>query len=133
MFYSARTETTHKSWKVAAEKNFFSSLYFIHATCFDESFLFHVILEDIIIYKFWSLFWHFFNHHIVAFFVRSLLKEVPILLCLHNNSAALILKFQKSIKSKIENMENTVWKQYQNLKKIVQTLRETCGNTMGNS
>ena len=39
-----RNETTHKPSKVAAAKNFFSSVYVIDTNCF-KCFLFHVITE----------------------------------------------------------------------------------------
>ena len=45
-FYSVWIETTHKPSKIAATKNFFSSVYvidFIDKNCFDECFLFHLI------------------------------------------------------------------------------------------
>ena len=42
-FYSVLKETTRKHLKRAAPKSFFSSVYFIDVTCFDECFLFHVI------------------------------------------------------------------------------------------
>ena len=44
-FYSVRIKTTHKPSKEVAAKNFFSSVYVIGATCFDEFFLSHVIIE----------------------------------------------------------------------------------------
>ena len=37
-FYSVRIKTTHKPSKEVAAKNFFSSVYVIGATCFDEFF-----------------------------------------------------------------------------------------------
>ena len=39
-YYSVRIETTHKPSKLAAVKNFFSSVYVVDATCFDECFLY---------------------------------------------------------------------------------------------
>ena len=41
--YSLRKGKTHKPSKVAAAENFFSSVYVIDITCFDEYFIFHVI------------------------------------------------------------------------------------------
>ena len=48
-------------------------------------------------YKSLSLLWYFFNHNIVAFFETSVLKEIRILRYLHNNRAALIPKFPKTL------------------------------------
>ena len=42
IFYGASKERTHKPSKVAAAKNFFSSVYVIDTTCFVKYFLFHV-------------------------------------------------------------------------------------------
>ena len=41
--YTSSLLICQKSSKVAAGKNFFSIVYVIDATCFDEYFLFHVI------------------------------------------------------------------------------------------
>ena len=77
----------------------FSSVYVIDATCFDECFLFRVVLEGIIFDKSWSLLWNSLNRHIVAFFEASILKEVRILRilsppCSANNGEVLIPKFK---------------------------------------
>ena len=42
-FYSVWIEMTHKPSEVAAAKMFFSGVYVIDATCFNECVLFHVI------------------------------------------------------------------------------------------
>ena len=44
-FFLLWKQTSHKTLKVADEKNFFSSVYVIDTACFDECFLFHVIIE----------------------------------------------------------------------------------------
>ena len=41
-FQFVSKERTHKPFKAAASKTFFSSVYIIGRTCFDECFLFHV-------------------------------------------------------------------------------------------
>ena len=52
-FYGIWKETARKPSKVAASKNFFSSVYVADTTCFDECFLFDVITERYdILYKF---------------------------------------------------------------------------------
>ena len=61
--------------------------------CFDECFLFYVILEDIISHKDWSLFWEFSNRYVVAFFgdVLECFKRSPYFIrYLHYNSTLLI-------------------------------------------
>ena len=45
--------TTHKPWKEATAKKFFSSIYVLDATCFDKCFLSHVTSERR--YFFWKL------------------------------------------------------------------------------
>ena len=45
-FYSLSKETTHKPLKVAATKNFSSSVHVVDTTCFDECFLSHLITES---------------------------------------------------------------------------------------
>ena len=44
-FYPVQIEMTHKASKEAAAKNFFSSVYVIDVTSFDECFLSHVMNE----------------------------------------------------------------------------------------
>ena len=52
-FCSLGKERTHKPSKVAAAKTFFSSVYVIDTTCFDECFFFHVITRrHYFLYKF---------------------------------------------------------------------------------
>ena len=51
----------HKPLNLAAAKNFFSSMYVIGTTCFNECFLFHVINFIITLIL-------FFNHHAIGFF-----------------------------------------------------------------
>ena len=93
-FYSVSKETTHKTSKVAATKNFSSSVYVVDTTCFDECFLFHLITGVIVFCKSLSLLWDSSSRHIVAFFETSVLRKVRILCYLNSNSAVLISKFQ---------------------------------------
>ena len=66
-------------------------MYVIDGTCFDECFLFHVIIGRRSFYsKSLSLLLDFFNLHIVIFFETNVLKEVRVLRYLHNNDAVLI-------------------------------------------
>ena len=51
-------------------------MYVEDTTCFDECFLFHVVTERDFLQK---LVGDSFNRHIVAFFEKSVLKEVCIL------------------------------------------------------
>ena len=69
VFRSVWDETTHKISKVATSKSFFSSVYVIGLTFFDD-FLFHVITEG-------QCF--LYNSNVVAYFEISVLKEVRIL------------------------------------------------------
>ena len=84
---------THKPSKEAAAKDSYSSVYVIGATCFNEYFLSHVTSGNVIFSKSLSGLRDFFNRHIAVFFETSLLKEVRILDCLHNNNMVLISKF----------------------------------------
>ena len=65
--------------KVASAKTLFFSVYVIGQTCYDDWFLFHVIIARHCFPKSLSLLWDSFNHHVVAFFEASILKEVCIL------------------------------------------------------
>ena len=64
-------------------------MYVVDATCFDECFLFRVVLEDIIFDKSSSL---PLNRHIVAFFEASVLKEVRILLIYLHRAVLITVK-----------------------------------------
>ena len=81
-------------------KIFFSSLYAIDATCFNECFLFHVITGRRYFFQKFVVTVRFFQRHIVVFFGTSVLKKVRILRYLHNNSAVLILMLMLSSKNK---------------------------------
>ena len=52
VFYFVWKETSHKPLKVATAETFFPSVYTIGTACFHECFLFHVITERHILYKF---------------------------------------------------------------------------------
>ena len=86
-FYPVRIKMTHKSSKVVAARNWFSSAHVIEdATCFGEFFSLNVITGS---HHFFIKVCHgfkiFFNHHIAAFFETSALKEVRILRCVIHN------------------------------------------------
>ena len=76
-------------------------MYVIDATYFDERFLFHVITGRRYFSKSLLLPWDFLNRHIVAFFEKSVLKEVRILRYFHNKCTVLILMLMLSSKIKI--------------------------------
>ena len=96
--YSPQNEWSHKHSKVAAVKNFLPSMHAIDITCFDECSL---SLCDHWKTMFFVKVYHypkdFSNHHIVAFFEISVLKEVCLLHYLHNNITTLISKFQNQL------------------------------------
>ena len=77
--YVVWQETTHKPLQVPAAKTFFSSVYVIRTTCFDECFLFYVITgRNYFSWKI-NINLNFFKHHVAAFFEASVLEEVNIL------------------------------------------------------
>ena len=57
-------------------------------------------MEDII-FQIYRCSEGFSNHHVAAFFERSVLKEVRMLRYLHNNSTMLIPKFKNKIKLQV--------------------------------
>ena len=85
---------THKSSNVAAATNFFSSMYGIGMTCFDEYFLFSDDWKALFFIKIYRYSEGFSNPHVITFFERNVLKEVNILWLLHNNSTMLLPKFK---------------------------------------
>ena len=92
--YSFSKEKTRKTSNVAAVKNFFSSVYAVGTTCFDEGFIPYDKWKIFFFIKVYCYLKVFLNTHIVTFFEASILKELSILRFLHNNSAMLIPKFQ---------------------------------------
>ena len=97
-YYSVRTETTHKPSNVIAAKTFFSSVYVIDATCFDECFLFHVVTgrhyfwqKFVVTYRFfqppyWCFLWNRFFERSPYFTYYTTLRA--------NNGEVLVPKFQ---------------------------------------
>ena len=67
-----KKETSDQPSKAAVARYFFSSVYVIGKTCFDEWFLFDIIIG---VYKNLSLSANFCNCQIAAFFKRNVLKE----------------------------------------------------------
>ena len=61
------------------QKNFFTSVYVITTTCFDECFFSIWYLKDIFLMKVYRYHDIFFNLHVLVFFETSVLKEVSIL------------------------------------------------------
>ena len=95
-FHFVSKETTQKPPKIAAAKNFSSSVNIIDTTCFNECFFISFDnWKSFFFYKSLSLLREFFSRHIVAFFEPSVLKEIRFLRYLQNISAVLIRKVQK--------------------------------------
>ena len=88
IFHSVWKETSHKPSKVAAAKNFFSSVYVIGTACFSECFLLpNDNWKTLFFVQIHSYPEGFCKHHVVAFFETSVLKEVRIYVhYLHNNT-----------------------------------------------
>ena len=69
-------ETTHKPLKMAAEKSFFSSVYVIGTTCFDECFVFYMITSLFLkVYQYSEI----FLNVMLLLCLKPVLKEVRIL------------------------------------------------------
>ena len=79
VFFCLEMQKDSQTFKSCSCKKFFPSVYVIGATCFNECFLLHVIIETPHFYKSLLLPCGFFNRHVVAFFAVSALKEVCIL------------------------------------------------------
>ena len=79
-FYSTWIETSHKPSKVAAAKDFLPNVYVIGTACFDECFLFHVIIgRHYFSYKFIVTRRFFASIMLLRFLEKNYLKEVRIL------------------------------------------------------
>ena len=82
--------------KCSSWKNFFSTVYIICKLGLMNIFIPFDNWKTLFLIKVYCYPIGFFNHHVLAFFETSVLKAVRILHYLRNNSAILILKFQKN-------------------------------------
>ena len=94
--------------KKQLQENFFSSVYVIGVTCFDECFFYKTLffLKKIFITV------RLFQPTYCCFLLTSVFKEVPILWYLHNNSAVLILMFKLISKIKLSYYTYTCLKNF---------------------
>ena len=95
-FYSTWIETSHKPSKVAAAKDFLPNVYVIGTACFDECFLFHVIIgRHYVSYKF-IVTQGFFASIMLLRFLKGIFwkKSVFYVRYLHNTIIMLISKVQ---------------------------------------
>ena len=95
-FYSTWIETSHKPSEVAAAKDFLPNAYVIGTACFDECFLFHVIIgRHYVSYKF-IVTQGFFASIMLLRFLKGIFwkKSVFYVRYLHNTIIMLISKVQ---------------------------------------
>ena len=95
-FYSTWIETSHKPSEVAAAKDFLPNVYVIGTACFDECFLFHVIIgRHYVSYKF-IVTQGFFASIMLLRFLKGIFwkKSVFYVRYLHNTIIMLISKVQ---------------------------------------
>ena len=112
LFYCLKKKTSHKPLKVATAKRSFSSVYIIHTTCFDECFLFHVIIgRHYFLYKF-IVTKRFGTIAILLHSLRQVFwKKSAFYICyLHNNiTMLLILKVQNKASTSLMLLTKFIW------------------------